>query len=215
MKKILFLSAFIFVLAIGLSGCANVEEAVAEMNGQILSKANSFSETSSGQERTEDAARYEKEDLLPVVTELISKGEEVYDLFFEGNLPVEEDQKKEGSSFCPVMSDQFRSIDDLKTFTESVFTKSFAAGTFYSSCIEGDYPVYKMIDGRLCRNIDVSGLNRQIQWLSDTMEIITQAENTIKISMDVALSTGKTLEKELTLVKENGEWRLDSSLIQQ
>ena len=43
MKKILFLSAFIFVLAIGLSGCANVEEAVAEMNGQILSKANSFS----------------------------------------------------------------------------------------------------------------------------------------------------------------------------
>lgn len=215
MKKILLLSAFIFLLLVGLSGCVNVEEAVAEMNGQILSKANSFSETSSDQERTEDTARYEKEDLLPVVTELISKGEEVYDLFFEGNLPVEEEQKKEDSSFCPVISDQFRSIDDLKTFTESVFTKSFATGTFYSSCIEGDYPVYKMIDGKLCRNIDVGGLNRQIQWLPDTMEIVTQAENTIKITMDATLPTSERVEKELTLVRENGEWRLDSSLIQQ
>lgn len=42
MKKILLLSAFIFLLLVGLSGCVNVEEAVAEMNGQILSKANSF-----------------------------------------------------------------------------------------------------------------------------------------------------------------------------
>lgn len=72
-----------------------------------------------------------------------------------------------------------------------------------------------MIDGKLCRNIDVGGLNRQIQWLPDTMEIVTQAENTIKITMDATLPTSERVEKELTLVRENGEWRLDSSLIQQ
>ena len=47
------------------------------------------------------------------------------------------------------------------------------------------------------------------------MEIVTQAENTIKITMDATLPTSERVEKELTLVRENGEWRLDSSLIQQ
>lgn len=60
MKKILLLSCFYFFTSRWPFSCVNVEEAVAEMNGQILSKANSFSETSSDQERTEDTARYEK-----------------------------------------------------------------------------------------------------------------------------------------------------------
>ena len=69
-----------------------------------------------------------------------------------------------------------------------------------------------MLDGQLCRNMDVAGTNFKGQWLIDTLKIQGQTENTIKISMEFEGITGKKVQKELTLVKEEDQWKLDSPL---
>ena len=215
MRKMMFAAVLTLLAALVFTGCANVEQAVAEMNGQILSNANSSSSQEQNPKTNEEntpAGGYTEEQLRPLVEDLLTQGKEIYNLFFGTGLPVEETDPIPDTNFVPVISDRFLTIEDLQAYTESVFTKSVASSVFYSACIENEYPVYKMLDGQLCRNMDVEGANFKGQWLTDTLKIQGQAENTIKIFIDFKGITGKTVQKELTLVKEEDQWKLDSPL---
>ena len=82
-----------------------------------------------------------------------------------------------------MQSDKYKSVEDIKKAVESVFTRELAEREFYSTGWRASIR-YKDIDGVL--NVDMAQQNadRGYQWMTDTLQVVSQTEDKIVVEMD-------------------------------
>lgn len=171
-----------------------------------------------------------KEDAVSIVDEILPNAMEVYNIFYVG-LPTEFDVAssetimpitEENKKYSPVISDKYKSIDDIKNFTESVFTAQFAEENFYSyfeKPVNNDVneelsiPLYKDINGVLCENVNFGGKGWGVEWLTETLEIVEQTDETMILEMETTLFDEPNGKNRLILNKVNGLWLLSSHVV--
>ena len=115
-----------------------------------------------------------------------------------------------GQQFVPVQSDKYKSVEDIKKAVESVFTRELAEREFYSYGLEGQYIRYKDIDGVL--NVDMAQQNadRGYQWMTDTLQVVSQTEDKIIVEMDNLNNYGEKGHDTVTFQKTEEGWRFDT-----
>lgn len=226
MKKICVLCV-LMCISVLFTAC-QLDETVSNLGGSILSQANgsgasdpnggAFDSTTKAPDASSaDESRLTAEDMRPVVEELVNTGFTVCSIFYNG-LPFDEetrmnDANGNATTFAPVVSEEYRSINDLKAAAEAVYTPDYAAAALYSSAFSGDYPLYAMFGEQLCVNTDVGGFGWGIAWQFDTLQIVSQTENSCTVSMETTLFDEDDGVKQLVLSKIDGAWRLDSSIL--
>lgn len=165
-----------------------------------------------------------KEEAVQICEDLFSKADEVYTIFYMG-LPTEADtmeypnalDENEMEQFYPVISDEYQSIDDIKAFTESVFTDEFAEENFYiyleeSENTESGLPLYQEVDGVLCKNANNGGKGWGLFYHPETLEILSQDEDTLVLEMETTLFDEPDEKGVVTLRNKEGKWLLDSTI---
>ncbi len=179
MKRIfLLISVIVFTLTIAGCGSDGTEKTV------------SFSE---------DAIRSELERLLPLSEEIAA--------IFRGNIEIEDAEYKpdeNGQCFVPVTDSRFKTTDDLKVFTEEVFTKEYAEEMFYKYGFEGDYVKFRDIDGKLNMDISSDGGGGNEYFIS-TMKLVSDTDDTIVVTLDSQNIYGDKGVSTVTLKKSGGK----------
>lgn len=121
-----------------------------------------------------------------------------------------------------VVSDKFKSISDIRAYTESVFTKEFAQEYFYQEAFDGNPPKFIEKDNKLYADLYIWGMGNDLkEYNLDELEILSQTDNEIVVAIEYIYGyyddDGIPFdEKEMfniCLKKENDKWLLNSSLI--
>ena len=140
MKRICALCVLL-CLSVLFSAC-QIDETVSNVGGSLLSQANGSSVTEAGGDADQstkspadasssEPSRLTAEEMRPVVAQLVDQGFAVCSLFYNG-LPFDEetrmnDENGNATTFAPVTSEDYRSINDLKAAAEAVYTPDYAA----------------------------------------------------------------------------------------
>lgn len=115
-------------------------------------------------------------------------------------------EEESGHIYFAVNDDKYTSLDDIRTAMEAVLTKDFINKSYYNWVLEGDYPYFKEIDGKLCVAMldavptpllsEVKG----VEQMSDSEMVLMMQEDTDDGIKDV----------KVTLKNIDGNWRIDS-----
>ena len=114
-----------------------------------------------------------------------------------------EDSQEE--NYYAVISDHFTSIDELKSYSENVFTKEYLEQNYYKNAFEGNSPTYKEVGGKLyCKASDLTSITKN-QY--DTSRIIAVNEGNI-ITINLLSTIMNAPQPEIKIIKlirgENG-----------
>lgn len=173
-------------------------------NGQGSSSQSSSNSSESSQSQT---------DLLPRVKEVLGKGQEVISWYTMHTLTydtaVEPVTDENGREFYPVVT--FRTMDELKQATQQVYSQAFAEENLYSIGMHAEYGSFKEIDGILY-GCDNTGMGWMQELKPETAEIVAQEDNIMVVKCQSLnnYEGGKATDEPFILVKENGQWLLDS-----
>ncbi len=146
---------------------------------------------------------------------LMDKGWEVLYYYSNEGLPVDYDAEAkivDDEKYYPVKSTEFKSIKDIKTATEQVFTHEFARKTFYQYAFDDDSehpPLYKEIDGMLYESTP-GGRGYALELLLDTMVIKRQTVGSLFLQMDTKVFDEPYGKIVIILKNINDNWLLDS-----
>lgn len=125
---------------------------------------------------------------------LIETGEEVSD--------------ENGQPYLLVMDFAYRNAASIQEVLDSTFSSAYIK-TYLSWVLQGEYPLYKEIDGRLCVALaDAVGEGLT----EDVIEVLEQTGNTIKVKIAGDPDDAVIGDYEVTLVKENSRWVIDQML---
>lgn len=91
-----------------------------------------------------------------------------------------------------------------------MFTKAYAQQRFFQYGLEGDHVRYQDVDGQLMIDIGQGGGSNLYDWNLDTLKIVEQTEDRIVVNMDYISSYGEAGNADLTLLKEDGQWKFTS-----
>lgn len=119
----------------------------------------------------------------------------------------------ENGSYYPVDDEEFSSIAAIKAATEKVFSKQLCAEWLYPAAFEGERPFYKETDGVLY--VDVSQQPSTvfgIEWLLDTMQVVTCNEQTALVNIDVIIGDEERKTVSIQFVNEDESWRIATKL---
>lgn len=127
---------------------------------------------------------------------------EIRRLFYAGSVNVGEAVKDEkGFTYLYVEEDSYQDIDDIEALMESVFTTSYIEQNLLHWVLQGESPLYKEINGKLCKlEADGPGIgaSREIN------EIYVFEENDITFTVE-----NEEIIFKISLVKKAGSWRID------
>lgn len=101
------------------------------------------------------------------------------------------------------------SIDDIKTIAESVFTTDFLQNNYYQASFEGNSPVFKEINGKLC--CVQTELTDRTYPVYDTSKIIAVSEDDTSINVDLLTKINnqdQTEIKRIVISKTENGYRL-------
>lgn len=112
-------------------------------------------------------------------------------------------------NYYAVVSNDFTSINELKSYAESVFPKEYLENTYYKNAFEGMSPTYKEIGGKLyCKANDLTSISKN-QY--DTSRIIAVQEegDTIRINLLSTIMNAPQPEiKNIRLIRSEEGYRL-------
>ncbi len=164
-----------------------------------------------------------EEEALSVLKDLVPKSYEINVIFFgEGLLAVDEAYEEEHSStsyFEVAEGYNYDSIEDIKKESEKIYSLHYLEDV-YVSAFEGDYsetsdgktdltvsPRYKDIGGKLMVDVSVKGkdIRNKLEVISSKIE--KRTSKYVKLST-VCKENGNTIEADMFLTLENGNWRL-------
>lgn len=164
-----------------------------------------------------------EEEALSVLKDLVPKSYEINVIFFgEGLLAVDEAYEEEHSStsyFEVAEGYNYDSIEDIKKEAEKIYSSNYLEDV-YVSAFEGDYsetsdgktdltvsPRYKDIGGKLMVDVSVKGkdIRNKLEVISSKIE--KRTSKYVKLST-VCKENGNTIEVDMFLTLENGNWRL-------
>lgn len=202
MKKTIILLGVI-LMTILMSACGE-----SQSSKTTISSSEALNETTTANTLlTDDAVREMIKPILDSAFELYS----AYQLGgLDAELPAEGvELKADGNSFYPVKSDKFKTIADLKEATEKVYTKRLSE-EIYSFAFDSENPRYKEIDGVLNIDTNIGGKGYGRTLLTDTAAIVAQTDRTLTVQMDFTEIDGTPGQTDINLVKEDGNWHLDT-----
>jgi len=202
MKKIL---AFAILGALCLTLCGCLDKYTTKKNESSLSN------TSSNESKTEitEELKDEIEDLVEDNEECLMKIYSVLPLDYE---------YEDIDGYHLVNDDDYKTFEDLKKFTESVYVNDVAEELLNKKDYEGN-PIYKDIGGRLYVNVKgFGGRGYNVDWDDAEIEILNVSENECKFKV-IAKSTepGENVaptpyEVTSKAVMENGKWKLSEMI---
>ena len=205
MKKVFALAVALCLVAV-FSSC-----------GTSLSSQDSSAETTSSHSSSQESDSQKMLDdtaIKNILTEKLPVAHEIYSIFSGPGLDydqsVEQEYDENGRCFVPVVSDKYHSTQDIRNAAEQVFTVQYAQENFYQYALEGDYSRYLDLDGVLMMDIGQGGGTNLNNWDLESMAVKSQTEDTILLNMDFISDYDEAGNADLTLVKENGEWKFTS-----
>ena len=110
--------------------------------------------------------------------------------------------------YYAVSDPDYQNIADIKSATESVYTKAYAENHLYQ-IFEGDSPKYIEQNGKLY--VNPLGIGGGTTWHIDTLTILFQSPNMALLELD-AESYGEVMPETIMIKKVNGKWLLDSKV---
>ncbi|WP_105616366.1 hypothetical protein [Vallitalea okinawensis] len=156
-------------------------------------------------------------DLEEEVNKLIKRNAEAIDIFktstliFDPELPDSDGVKLTGPEY-PVISNRFKSFEDLETFLYSTYVKEYADHMLYT-WEQGNEPLYLNVDGQLYIDSTYAGARGYyVDWNNYTIEISNISENQVDVKIFlVNYDPGSYdyLTIEVKLIKQSGEWLLE------
>ncbi len=209
MKRI-FTILLVCVLVFAFAACTTSGQGAA---GQDSQQPQPSSQPASSQE---SAPALTAEQIAQMIDEKLPPAREITNIFNGTGLEHEEpadpagQTDENGQCFVPVTEEAYQSVQDITQATEAVFTKACAQQYFYQYALQGQYARYKDVDGKLYIDINQGGTNNGFNWLTGTLSIVEQDENKIIVKCEYVSNYGDKGEGELTLEKEDGEWKFAS-----
>ena len=102
---------------------------------------------------------------------------------------------------------RFSTMSALQSATEAVFTKSFCANNFYPHITENH--LFREIDGVLCYSTEAGGIGG---FYALPYNYTLKSEQADRITLTAAClgMDGQAYTFDLVLVKEDGDWKLDT-----
>ena len=203
MKKriaVIVLSAIIF------TSCAPMDNAIGKPpNPSVVSQ----SETSVPEELTD-------EDAASLLSVLIPHGIALYGRF-NGAPDTDISQTIPGSeSYALVTDDSVKTIAELKTAIEAVFTKECAEWLFYARYLDvpesAGLPLYKEYGGRLYANADNGGHGYSIEWFPEQAHLVYQCESFAEVIVPVTVYDDPD-NVVVIIAKTDGEWLIAAPLL--
>jgi hypothetical protein len=160
------------------------------------------------------AEQAENAQLIPLYGQLVEKGKQVINWYTgdvsngnEAGLDVNMDHAE--NSYAEV--GKFSTIAELKAATEEVFTREFCEAVLYADAFgeENGPPLYKEIDGALCRNTE----RVDSEWMylpTGEADILQRAGDTVMLDAEqVDVESGEPFWIDLAMIKEDGAWKLN------
>ena len=128
----------------------------------------------------------------------------VRDVFVANHLPVDETKtvKDSKGEFAPVVSDEYKTLADLKAHLESTYTKETVDSLLADE-------KYVDIEGKLHFNMKYAESDYNLDWSQPEVSASIDAEGRYIISITVKNEKGKDTEFEACAVSENGSLKLE------
>lgn len=170
-----------------------------------------------------NANKLDEKEVKTLLEELLPVGLDVtYVFFMEDSLECNKDPRtKLNNDYYLVVSDKFKSISDIKAYTESVFKKEFAQEYFYRDAFDDEPPKFIEKDNKLYADLYIWGIGNDLkEYNLDKLEIISQTDDEIVVATEYIYGyyddDGIPFdEKEMfniCLKKENDKWLLNSKV---
>lgn len=205
MKKV-FTLAIALCLMMVFSACGTSPSS--QSNSSETTSSDSSSPERGSQEALDETA------IKNILTEKLPVAQEIYSIFSGPGLDydqlAEQEHDENGRCFVPVVSDKYHSTQDIRNAAEQVFTVQYAQENFYQYALEGESCRYLDLDGVLMIDIGQGGGTNFNNWDLESMTVKSQTEDTILLNMDFISDYDEAGNADLTLVKENGEWKFTS-----
>ncbi|MBR3780330.1 MAG: hypothetical protein IKK63_03910 [Clostridia bacterium] len=130
----------------------------------------------------------------------------VSEVFYGNHLAVDETKAiaKGGDTFAPVVSDEYKTLADLKLHMESTYTKEVIQS------ILGNPEKYVDIDGKLYFNMKYAETDYKTDWTSPVVSANIDADGKYIINITVKNEKGKDIEITASAVSENGSLKLEN-----
>ena len=154
-------------------------------------------------------------DIKTSLDSLLAKQETILSWFYALNITLAEEASSD-PQYYPVLSMEGLSdlsIDAMKSAAEEIFTSDYLQQAFYPSAFEGEYPVYKVVDGVLCaRPSDVSVLPDHETYATEAIAAVRDNGDTIDIDLHVSVygNMQETLRR-ITLISTSEGLRLSAA----
>ena len=168
------------------------------------------------------AEKMSDEEARTILAELVPLSQELNETFWGDFLPLANPdatplESVSGGQYYPVADDaKYRTVADLKTAAEAVFTADYLAGV-YSMAFEGTgsnenriYPRFSEDEnGVLAINITHKIFDFKTEVKPETARVTERGSGYIRCTVDT-LYDGEPREMRITLRNQNGTWLLDS-----
>lgn len=129
----------------------------------------------------------------------------VNDIFIAGHLPIDETKtvKNANAEFAPVVSDEYKTLADLRTRLEATYTKEAVEEILADGR-------YTDIDGKLHFNTDYTESDYyKLDWSQPEISASIDADGKYIIGITVKNEKGRDTAIEAIAVSENGSLKLD------
>ncbi|MEF9970505.1 MAG: hypothetical protein RR759_08645 [Ruthenibacterium sp.] len=205
-KTIILLTTLALSLSLVACGGAKPASSVAAVSKEASSVAVSAAPSASAA-----VAEISVEDAKTLVKEKIDAGLQLWALYM-GNATLDTNTPMEaGSTYFLVQDDAYKTMDELKAFTEKTFSKKMAEESFYGM-LEGEYATFAEKDGKLYGNKDAPAKGLSATFDTDSLTIKSQTPETLTVELDFSRFDEPQGKAELNLIKENDNWVLDSKI---
>lgn len=151
-----------------------------------------------------------------LLQEMLPKAIKVCNVYLNCDVQIEPTQDGEypKDGYFKVTDGRFSDIEELKAYTETVFTKEFAQTYFYQYGIDGTKevePTFVMRGNQLWVRDGATGM--AMEWLVDTAEIKKQTDNSIVLSVEKTYFEESDGFHDIVLEKVQDQWRIASDLL--
>lgn len=149
------------------------------------------------------------EEAKEAVKELIPKADELYRIFYRGEMAADETKavtEPNGFRYAPV-TEKYDTLSELKNDAEKIFTLGFLEENFYKN-LNDEYAFFKDINGKLYKNLDIVSEGKD-KWYAEytVIDVLNDDSFTATVPYTDVYDTQRS--SKLTVINDNDFWKID------
>ncbi len=152
------------------------------------------------------------EELTETFSRLLAADFEVYYLFYSDGLPVDQNvtQQVEGADYHPVVSTEYKDLDDLRNLLEGVYAEESQVEAHLEVKDPHGTPLLAEVDGKLYRSAtrDIYAMGYEVDDTSIRLEERGEEQASF-VFLETGMD-GSLYETRMTMVKTSQGWRLEA-----